>query len=110
MARFVLPASQQVRDNEAAHERVAQRVEGIRTYLHEIDQHAVTARTRRRLFGKVVGSASTRPTTSRKKRNLSCRSSVSASLRNSKSRWRGVSSSLRPERTSEAYWTGSLKT
>lgn len=50
----LLPASPQARDNEAAHERLAQRLEEIWTYVREIDHHAVTARTRRRLFGKVV--------------------------------------------------------
>ncbi len=50
----LLPGSPQARDNEIAHERLAQRLEEIRTYLREIDRDAVTARTRRRLFGKVV--------------------------------------------------------
>ena len=50
----LLPASPQARENEAAHQRLAQRLEEIRTYLREIDHDAVTTRTRRRLFGKVV--------------------------------------------------------
>ena len=50
----LLPVSPQARDNEIAHERLAQRLEEIRAYLREIDRDAVTARTRRRLFGKVV--------------------------------------------------------
>jgi hypothetical protein len=50
----LLPDSPQARDNEVAHARLGYRVKDIQTYLQEIDHHAVTARTRRRLFGKVV--------------------------------------------------------
>jgi hypothetical protein len=50
----LLPESPQARDNEAAHTRLEQRAEQIRTYLQEVGHQAVTARMRRRLFGQVV--------------------------------------------------------
>ncbi|MDH3602945.1 MAG: hypothetical protein OEU26_25315 [Candidatus Tectomicrobia bacterium] len=50
----LLPESPQARENEVAHAHLGQRVEEIQTYLQEIEHHAVTARIRRRLFGKVV--------------------------------------------------------
>lgn len=50
----LLPASALARDNEMAHQRLAQRLEEIRTSVREIGDEAVTTRTRRRLFGKVV--------------------------------------------------------
>jgi hypothetical protein len=50
----LLPASALARDNEMAHQRLAQRLEAIRTSVREIGNNAVTTRTRRRLFGKVV--------------------------------------------------------
>ncbi len=50
----LLPTSPAARDNEAAHAGLAQRLEEIQAYLRQIDHDAVTARTRRRLFGKVV--------------------------------------------------------
>jgi hemerythrin-like domain-containing protein len=50
----LLPESPQARDNEAVHARLGQRIEALQTYLQEIEQQTVTARTRRRLFGKVV--------------------------------------------------------
>ncbi len=50
----LLPDSPQARENEAAHTRLVQRVEAIQAYLEAISHQAVTARTRRRLFGKVV--------------------------------------------------------
>jgi hypothetical protein len=49
-----LPKSPQAQDNEAAHARLAQRIEEIQTYLEAIGHQTVTARTRRQLFGKVV--------------------------------------------------------
>jgi hypothetical protein len=49
-----LPESPQARDNEAVHARLGQQIEALQAYLQEIEPHAVTARTRRRLFGKVV--------------------------------------------------------
>jgi hypothetical protein len=49
-----LPESPQVRDNEAVHACLGQQMEALQAYLQEIEPHAVTARTRRRLFGKVV--------------------------------------------------------
>jgi hypothetical protein len=50
----LLPASPQARDNEATHQRLGQRLEDLQTYLRDIEPAAVTTRTRRRLFGKVV--------------------------------------------------------
>lgn len=49
-----LPESPQARENEAAHARLAQRVGALHAYLQEIEDHAVTARIRRRLYGQVV--------------------------------------------------------
>jgi hypothetical protein len=49
-----LPESSQTRENEAAHARLVQRVEEIQAYLQAIGHQPITARTRRRLFGKVV--------------------------------------------------------
>lgn len=49
-----LPESPQARDNETTHARLGQRLEALHAYLQEIAPHAVSARTRRRLFGKVV--------------------------------------------------------
>jgi hypothetical protein len=49
-----LPEFPQARDNEAVHARLGQQVQALQASLHEIEPQAVTARTRRRLFGKVV--------------------------------------------------------
>lgn len=49
-----LPDSVPARDNEAAHGQLAEMIEDVRTYLHEIGQTTVNARTRRNLYGKVV--------------------------------------------------------
>jgi len=51
----LLPTSTLARDNEESHQRLALRMNEIRTYLREIGEEAtVTTRIRRRLFGKVV--------------------------------------------------------
>jgi hypothetical protein len=49
-----LPESPQARDNEAVHARLGQHVQALQASLQALEPHAVTARTRRRLFGKVV--------------------------------------------------------
>jgi hypothetical protein len=51
----LFPASTLARDNEESHQRLAHKMDDIRTYLQEIGEEAlVTTRIRRRLFGKVV--------------------------------------------------------
>ena len=51
----LLPTSPLARDNEASHQRLAHRMDEIRTYLQEVGAAAVvTTRLRRRLFGHVV--------------------------------------------------------
>jgi hypothetical protein len=50
----LLPASALARDNELSHQQLAHRIAEIRRSVREIGHEAVTARTRRRLFGQVV--------------------------------------------------------
>jgi hypothetical protein len=50
----LLPVCPLARDNELAHQRLAQRLEEIEAYVREIGDGVVTTRIRRRLFGKVV--------------------------------------------------------
>jgi hypothetical protein len=50
----LLPKSPQARDNEAVHARLGQQMAALQAYLQEIEPQAVTARSRRHLFGKVV--------------------------------------------------------
>src|SRR5207253_6310920 len=50
----LLPASALARDNEMSHQRLAHRMAAIRSSVRESELEAVTARTRRRLFGHVV--------------------------------------------------------
>ena len=54
-ALLMIVASTLARDNEESHQRLAHRMDEIRTYLQEVGEAAVvTTRIRRRLFGKVV--------------------------------------------------------